>query len=87
MSSQVQSIKAGLSTFATSTERSASALSAQRKQFDQSSQQIAALIGGSSTSKDREVMSAIQQAQRAVEQASSALHQAARTAKQYAASI
>ena len=87
MGSELQRIKAAVNSFAQTTERTGQNLSSQRRELERSAQQVNALIGGSATSKDREVSAAIQQAQHAVEQAGAALQKAARTARQYAASI
>jgi ABC-type transporter Mla subunit MlaD len=87
MASQVEQLKSSLNGFADSTNRAGQALMSQRSGFEKSSQQVTSLIGGSATSKDREVIAAIEQAKKAVEQAGNALSAAARTAKDYAATI
>jgi ABC-type transporter Mla subunit MlaD len=87
MASQLEQLKSSLNAFAQSTERTGQSLASQGKDFQKSSQQISALIGGSATSKDREVMAAVAEAQKAVQQASNALAKAARTAKDYASGI
>lgn len=85
--SQVQQLKHSLSSFSGATDRAASTLMQQSREFDRAAQQVLSLIGGSATGKDREVASAIQSASRAVKQAGEALGRASRTARNYGASI
>lgn len=86
-SSQVQQLKQSLAAFGQATDRTATGLIAQSKDVDRSAQQVLALIGGSATGKDREVVQSINDASRAVQQAAQALAHASRTAKNYGSSI
>jgi hypothetical protein len=85
--SQLSDLKSALAAFSQETERASQGMIAAARGFDASAQRVLALIGGSATGKDREVVSAIQQAQRAVKEAGGALAQASRAASQYGASI
>jgi ABC-type transporter Mla subunit MlaD len=80
-------LKSALNSFSQSTQKASQGMMSAAQDFEKHSQQVLSLIGGSATGKDREVASAIQQAQKAVKQAGAALQQASKTASQYGSSI
>jgi hypothetical protein len=85
--SQLLNLKTALAAFSQETEKASQGMAASARSLDSSAQRVLSLIGGSATGKDREVASAVQQAQRAIKEAGNALAQASRTASQYGASI
>lgn len=85
--SQLAQLKSALETYAAGAEKQSSGLQASLKSYNELSQQILGLIGGSSQGKDKEVEAAVNEARTQVERAAQALGKAANTAKQYAGTL
>lgn len=85
--SQIQQVKQALQSLAQGSKQAGANLSQFGRQFNQQSQQVAAVIGGASQRKDQEVITALQQASKAVQQAQQALESASRIATQYGQSL
>lgn len=87
MTSQVQELKSALNAYAGGTDGQAQGLRVSLRGYDESAQRILALIGGSSSGKDREVAAKVREARAKVEQAAMALQQASQAAKSYGGSL
>jgi hypothetical protein len=87
MASQVQELKSALNGYAGETTGQAQALRSSLRGYDKSAQRILALIGGSSSGKDREVAAKVREARAKIEQAAQALQQASQAAKSYGGSL
>lgn len=85
--SQLQQVKQALQGISQGSKQAGSNLAQFGRQFNQQSQQVAAVIGGSSQRKDQEVISALTEASKAVQQAQQALDTAARVSSQYGQSL
>lgn len=70
-----------------STEKQAAGLDPIQQACQQSSQQILALIGGSSQGKEAEVQAAVDEARQQVQRAADALRRAAKISSSYANSL
>lgn len=85
--SALTQLKQTINGLAEASKRTANGLGQFDQQFNQQMQGVQQAIGGSSQSKDREVVAALHQASKAVKEATQALQQAARVAGQYGQSL
>lgn len=85
--STVTQLKQSLSSLSEASKRTANALAQFDQQFNQQSQSVQNIMQGSSQSKDKEVLAALQQASRAVKTAAEDLNRAARVTGQYGQSL
>jgi len=85
--SQLTKLKQQIDGVAQEAKTTGAALAAFRSKFAGSISQVQATIGGSAQGKDREVVKALQDAQKKVDAAAQALEQAARTARSYGQSL
>jgi gas vesicle protein len=85
--SQLGQLKSQIESIAQDAKSTGAQLSAFSSRFSQSCSQVQATIGGSAQGKDREVVAAVQDAQRKVKDAVEALGQAARVATAYGRSL
>ncbi len=85
--STVSQLKQSLESLSQASKRTANALGQFEQQFNQQSQSVQSIMQGSSQSKDKEVLAALQQASSAVRKATADLSNAARITGQYGQSI
>lgn len=87
MSSKLNELRASLQAIAESSKTTAGNLSTFRGKFSRTSAEVEAAIGGTSRRTDREIVEALQMADRQVQAAVAALGDAARKAQNYADSL
>lgn len=85
--SSLSQLKQTINGLADASKRTASGLAQFDQQFNQQMQGVQQAIGGSAQNKDKEVVTALQQASKAVKAATQALQQASRVASQYGQSL
>ena len=85
--SQLQQVKQALQSISQGSKQAGSNLAQFSRQFNQQSQRVAAVIGGSAQRKDQEVIQALTEASKAVQQAQQALETASKVASSYGQSL
>lgn len=85
--SQLSQLKGQIESIAQQAKSISSQLAASKVKFSQTAGNVQSTIGGSAQGKDKEVIQAIQDAQRKVDAAAESLSQAARVASSYGRSL
>jgi flavin-binding protein dodecin len=85
--SQLSQLKQAVNGCASSATKASSNLASFGKEFGKQTQQVQQLIGGSAQGKDKQVVAAIQRAEKAVKDAAAQLQNAAKIAQQYGQSL
>ena len=85
--SQLTKLKSQLNTIAAEAKTTAAGLTTFKSKFSKAVGQVSTTIGGSAQRTDKQIIEALQTAEKQVASAAQALQQAAQTASRYASSL